>query len=537
MKQAKDSSDSSSRLSEIRKVLSDNHITRGITPEKLRVILEELGPTYVKLGQIMALHSDVLPERYCRELMKLESGVKPMPFSDVEDVLRETYGCDWHDCFSRIDEMPLGSASIAQVHRARLASAGPEDGDVIIKVQRKGIYDTMARDIRLMHRAVKFLPPVGDMKRLVDFDMVLDEMWTVAQEEMNFLHEESNMLEFARNNRDVRYVRCPKLYEQYSSSKVLVMEYIDGCAISDVETLRSWGYDLDEIGRKFVNNFIRQVMDDGFFHADPHPGNVKICDGRIVWIDMGMMGRLTDRDRRIMVEGVRGIAMHDLDRVEHAVLSLGDFRGKPDRNQLYADLRQFLADYGSASMGSINVAEMVTALMDIMKENRISLPHGMTMLCRGLTQMQGVLQTISPDVSMIEIATSRITEETLSSLDLRKEMARQGRKLWRAVDKGVEIPSLTTDIMKEYLAGQGRMNMTLHTSREFSSIINAAVRNIVIGLCIAALLIGSSILCMTDMRPRFFGIPLLGATGFLFAICVSAFLVIRNIYYKIRRRR
>ena len=243
---------------------------------------------------------------------------------------------------------------------------------MIIKVQRKGIYDTMARDIRLMHRAVKFLPPVGDMKRLVDFDMVLDEMWTVAQEEMNFLHEESNMLEFARNNRDVRYVRCPKLYEQYSSSKVLVMEYIDGCAISDVETLRSWGYDLDEIGRKFVNNFIRQVMDDGFFHADPHPGNVKICDGRIVWIDMGMMGRLTDRDRRIMVEGVRGIAMHDLDRVEHAVLSLGDFRGKPDRNQLYADLRQFLADYGSASMGSINVAEMVTALMDIMKENRIS---------------------------------------------------------------------------------------------------------------------------------------------------------------------
>ena len=537
MKQAKDSSDSSSRLSEIRKVLSDNHITRGITPEKLRVILEELGPTYVKLGQIMALHSDVLPERYCRELMKLESGVKPMPFSDVEDVLRETYGCDWHDCFSRIDETPLGSASIAQVHRARLASAGPEDGDVIIKVQRKGIYDTMARDIRLMHRAVKFLPPVGDMKRLVDFDMVLDEMWTVAQEEMNFLHEESNMLEVARNNRDVRYVRCPKLYEQYSSSKVLVMEYIDGCAISDVETLRSWGYDLDEIGRKFVNNFIRQVMDDGFFHADPHPGNVKICDGRIVWIDMGMMGRLTDRDRRIMVEGVRGIAMHDLDRVEHAVLSLGDFRGKPDRNQLYVDLRQFLADYGSASMGSINVAEMVTALMDIMKENRISLPHGMTMLCRGLTQMQGVLQTISPDVSMIEIATSRITEETLSSLDLRKEMARQGRKLWRAVDKGVEIPSLTTDIMKEYLAGQGRMNMTLHTSREFSSIINAAVRNIVIGLCIAALLIGSSILCMTDMRPRFFGIPLLGATGFLFAICVSAFLVIRNIYYKIRRRR
>lgn len=537
MKQAKSASDSSSRLKEIRKVLSDNHITRGITPEKLRIILEELGPTYVKLGQIMSLHSDVLPERYCKELMKLDSGVKPMPFSDVEDVLHETYGCDWHEYFSRIDEEPLGSASIAQVHRAHLASAGEDEGDVIIKVQRKGIYDTMSRDIRLLHRAVKFLPPVGDMKRLVDFDMVLDEMWSVAQEEMDFLHEEANMQEFARNNRDVRYVRVPKLYTEYSGSRVLVMEYIGGCPINDVETLVSWGYDLDEIGRKFVNNFIRQVMDDGFFHADPHPGNVKICDGKIVWIDMGMMGRLTERDRQIMVDGVEGIAMHDLERVERAVLSLGDFRGKPDRAQLYSDLRQFLADYGSASMGSINVADMVTSLMDIMKENRISLPHGMTMLCRGLTQMQGVLQTISPEVSMIEIATGRLTEETLSHLDLRKTLEKEGRRLFRSVDKGIEIPSLTTDIMKEYLAGQSRMNMTLHTSREFSTIINAAVRNIVIGLCIAALLIGSSILCMTNMEPKFFGIPLLGAMGFLFATVSSAFLVIRNIYYKIKRRR
>ena len=119
------------------------------------------------------------------------------------------------------------------------------------------------------------------------------------------------------------------------------MEYIGGCPINDKEALKAAGYDLDEIGSKYVNNFIKQVMDDGFFHADPHPGNVKICDGKIVWIDMGMMGRLTERDRRIMVRGVQGIGMHDLQTVESAVLDLCDFRGKPDHKQLYKDLREF----------------------------------------------------------------------------------------------------------------------------------------------------------------------------------------------------
>lgn len=165
-----------SRLREMRQVLKKHKITRGVSPEKLRLILEDLGPTYIKLGQIMSLHSDILPKRYCDELMKLQSEVPPMPFAQVIHVLEDAYGIPWDEVFSEIDEVPLGSASIAQVHRAVLRTGE----EVVLKVQREGIYETMSQDIALLRRAVRLLPPVS-IKDLADLDLVLEELWIVAQ--------------------------------------------------------------------------------------------------------------------------------------------------------------------------------------------------------------------------------------------------------------------------------------------------------------------------------------------------------------------
>ena len=525
--------ENSERFREIKDVLRKNQITRGVTPEKLRMILEELGPTYIKLGQIMSLHSDFLPKAYCDELLKLNSDVTPMPFDDVEDVINHSYGQDWRELFQFIEEAPLGSASIAQVHRARLKNGE----EVIIKVERKGIYDTMARDIGLLHRLVKLIPPVGDFKNLVDLDMVLDELWSVAQEEMDFLKEAANMDEFSRNNASVQYVTTQKLYHEYSTGHVLVMEYIDGYSLDDVESLQNAGYDMDEIGTKFVNNFIKQVMDDGFFHADPHPGNVKIRDGKIVWIDMGMMGRLSEKDRHTMIKGIRGIALHDISMVENSVLEIGEFRGKPDRERLYQDLKKFIADYGTTSMGSLDVAAAIAGLVEIMKQNRISLPHGVSMLCRGLTHIQGVLAVISPDINMMQIAVNRYTEDFLKNINWKSEFQKQARIVYRSVNKGVEIPGLVTDILKEHLEGQSVVNIDLHSSEDLTNVISAAIRNIVVGLCVAALLIASSVICTTDMTPKILGIPALGFAGYAFAMVVSIFLTVRYLWSKRKKRK
>ena len=504
-------------------VLKKYKITQGLTPEKLRLILQELGPTYIKLGQIMSLHSDILPKEYCEELMKLCSDVEPMPFEQVEEVLYESFGCKWNEIFSRIDKKPLGAASIAQVHYAVL-----KNGDeVVVKVQRKGIHDIMSRDITMLHKAVRLVPPVP-IKGIVDFDMVLDEMWAVAQEEMNFLTEASNMEEFAGNNKDIVFAATPCLYREYTTSCVLVMEYIDGYRIDDKENLQKDGYDLNEIGSKLVDNYIKQVIEDGFFHADPHPGNVHIRDGKIVWMDMGMMGRLSERDKKEIGKAVTGIALNDIGMIQDAVLAVGDFRGEPDTARLYKDIRMLIDKYGNQEMGQIDVAVFMQELMEIMKTNKIALPHGFTMLARGLTQMEGVLADIAPSINMVEIAAARLKEQMWQNFDWKSELKNTGKTLYKSAHRAITLPQQLAHIIEEYERGQTRINLDMHSSDQLSGLLHRLVRNIVMGLWVMALLISSSIVCTTDMKPRILGIPALGVLGYLFAVIIVLYTIVKH---------
>ncbi len=516
-----------SRLKEITTVLKKNNITQGLTPQRFRQILEDLGPTYIKLGQIMSLHSDVLPKKYCDELMHLRSEVTPMSFAQVEDMLRESFGCPWQEIFAQIDEKPLGSASIAQVHRATLINGQ----QVVIKVQRKGIYDVMSRDIALLHKAVKLVPPIS-LKEMADFNLVLDEMWRVAQEEMNFLTEAANMEEFSRYNQDVAFVATPLLYREYTTSRVLVMEYIEGCQIDDKEALLSNGYDLEEIGSKLVDNFIRQVMEDGFFHADPHPGNVRIRDGKIIWIDMGMMGRLSSSDKKQLAQAIQGIAINDIGMIQDAVMALGQFRGEPDQAKLYQDIQALIRRYGNIDMGNIDIASFTQELMDVMKANKIAMPHGLTMLARGLTQMEGVLADISPQINMVEIASARMKEYAWQHFDWQAELKSNGKLLYESAHKAIRLPSQLSEILNGYMKGQTRINMDLHASKELAQLLHRLIRNIVMGLWVMALLISSSIICTTDMKPKLLGIPAIGALGYCFAFIIVLYTIVKHFLKK-----
>lgn len=513
------------RVREMTAVLRKHGITRGVTPEKLRLILEDLGPTFIKIGQIMSMHSDILPKKYCDELMRLRSEVSPMSFQEVEEVIEESYGGPWQDIFAEIEEIPLGSASIAQVHRAVL-----HDGsEVVIKVQRKEIYKIMSRDIRVLRRAVKLMPPVS-LKGMIDFNMVLDELWAVTREELNFMTEAANMEEFTRKNKDVAFVRVPKLYQEYTTMHMLVMEYIDGVRVDEKELLLEGGYDLDEVGSKLVDNYIKQVMDDGFFHADPHPGNVKVCDGKIVWIDMGMMGRLTEHDRELVGKAVHGIAMNDVGMIEDVVLALGEFKKKPDKNKLYEDLSALISKYATADIGNIQVSEVMMDIMEIMKENYIILPHGFTMLARGLTHMEGILADISPGINMVGIASKHMAGTYFNSNDWKKELKRTGKGLYKSIHKAIDIPSLIADVLQGYLKGQSQINLDLHVSREFEKLLRRLIRNVVMGLWVMALLISSSIICTTNMQPKIWGIPALGAFGYLIAFGIVMYVFLKHIF-------
>ena len=284
------------RILQIFGIVRKYDVFGGITPVKFRRMLEELGPTFVKAGQILSMRSEILPERFCSELTKLRSDVDPMPYETVIAVLEQEYGGQFGELFDAIGEHPLGSASVAQVHRARLATGE----DVAVKVQRPHVQEVMAQDIDIMRSLVRHLTPFFKGEQFLDLTSVVEELWDTFREETDFLVEARNLEEFRRNNEDCKFVTCPKPYLRLCTKHVVVMDYVDGITISSPARLVEEGYDLTEIGTKLVDNYASQLLDDGFFHADPHPGNIEVFGGQIVFLDLGITGRLSPSLRRIM---------------------------------------------------------------------------------------------------------------------------------------------------------------------------------------------------------------------------------------------
>lgn len=508
-----------SRLSEIMQVLRRYRITKGITPVKVREILEELGPTYVKLGQILSIRTDLISSEYCKELQKLRSQVSPMPYDEVRAVLCEAYKKDPEDVFASIVKTPIGSASIAQVHEAFLKSGE----HVVLKVQRRGIYDTMERDVAMMQRMLRFVPPA--LKGFVDLERVISEFWSAAKEEMDFLREAANMETFSKNNENVVFVASPKLYRELTTAQVLVMEYIDGYSVSDTHTLEQEGYDLVEIGEKLADNYVRQIMQDGFFHADPHPGNLRIRGGKIVWLDMGMMGRLMPRDKSLIAKAVKAIARGNNSELVDVILALGIFHGKPNRIRLYTDIEGLMTRYGTMDIGSIDIAALLTELIEIMSANELAMPAQLTLLARGMTTIEGVIADLSPQVNIVEVASGRISASFWENVNWKEELKNEGSQLYRSINRAMDIPVIMADLLQSYRNNETRIKLDLHATEDLSQMLEKLVSKMVMGLVIAALLLASSILCTTQMQPHLFGIPALGFLGYIMALGLAGYLV------------
>ena len=518
----KSDSPSISRLKEMLGVLRQHDIVHGVNPEKLRLILEDMGPTYVKLGQIMSMRSDILPQAYCDELTRLRADVKPMPFSQVQQVIEQEYGASLQSIFSSIDPEPLGAASIAQVHAATLK----DKTRVVVKVQRPGIRETMAQDITLMRKAVRILKAVSDLGDTLDFSAIIDEMWMVAQQEMNFLQESDHIEEFSRLNRDIEYVSCPKVDQSLTTSRVLVMEYVEGIQVDDVKTLRQQGYDLKEIGVKLAENYCKQVLDDAFFHADPHPGNIWVRDGKIVWLDLGMMGRLTSRDKHLFRAAIRAVVNNDVYELKNIILTLGVVKGRINHTRLYTDLDDMVLKYGDMDLGSMNMGQMVQELLDLARNNGIGMPTGVTMLGRGVMTIEGVLAACCPEVSFLKIVSAHLAGEAASDFDLQRELRHKARAFYNLFSKGIEIPAHLSDVLKMTIKGQTKLNLELTGSEEPLGNIDRMVNRIIVCIITAALLISSSTICTTDMSPKMLGIPLLGALGYIAALILGGWLLV-----------
>lgn len=516
-------SESKERLKEIAAILRSHELVKGLTPEKLRAILEDLGPTYIKLGQIMSMRSDMIPKEYCEALTQLRTAVPPMPFDEVRRVVESSLGRAIEEVYSEFSRTPIGSASIAQAHTARLM-----DGErVVVKVQREGIHGIMARDMALLRKAAGLLRIAPGAGEVVDFSIVLDEMWKVTQEELNFNIEAANAEEFYRFNEDVAFATCPRIHRELTTSQVLTMEYIDGYAVDDRQSLTDNGYDLSEIGAKLADNYIKQVVTDGFFHADPHPGNIRIRGGQIVWIDMGMMGRLSARDQALFGKAVAAVAQHDVEGVKSVVLAMGRCKGKIDHGALYADIEDMLTRFGDEELSGLDLGQLMTECVDLARAHHISMPEGVSMLARGLATVEGVVADLSPDINVITIATARASGLMFDAMDMKKEVKKGFRYLLESGKKALAIPGLLSDSLRALSKGQTRVGVDVKLTDDTFRALNNLLGKAIACLLAFALLISSSIICTTGMEPKLLGIPALGTLGYLGAVGLTVWIFVK----------
>ena len=511
------------RMREIIGIVGKHRALEGFTPEEFRAMLEDLGPSFVKIGQTLSTRSEILPKVFCEELTKLQTECDPLPFDEMLAALDKEFGGRRKEIFAEIDSKPLGSASLAQVHRAVLTSGE----SVAIKIQRPGVKATMALDIDIMRTLARRASRYMKGEQMLDLRAVVEEMWATFLEETDFRREAANLAEFAELNRGCAFVACPKVYTDLCSEFVLVMEYVDGIPVGDADRLVANGYDLEEIGSKMLDNYATQILDHGFFHADPHPGNVIIRDGRIVYIDLGNMGRLSARDRAGFGDIIEAVGLKDPGALKDALMRFAAKKDNAaiDHARFLADLDLLLEDYGSCDVAEIDVGQFLSDIMQLTRSCNVILPASVTSVSRGIVTIEGTVAPYIPNQNIVAIINAHIKGKKGTREEIRDALEDLARAINSSGRGTLDAASYSGEALKMLTRGQLKMNMEVLGSEAPLAHLSRMINRVAIAMVIAGLFVGSSLMAGTAMEPRFLGVPMLSFFGYFGSLVLSIWLI------------
>ena len=511
------------RMNEIVRIMRQYKVLHGLTPEQAVEVLQALGPTYVKIGQLASNRSDLLPKAYCDAFEKLRDDANPMPFDVVIEQIDRAYGKSWHEVFASIDPVPLGAASIAQVHKATLL-----DGTTVaVKVRRPGVAESMAEDIMLMKHLLALGEFASNSHRdiLLSLEGFIEEIERTTASEVDFTSELHNLMRFHDELADEEGVTSPVAYPQYSCESVLVMEFVQGTEISHTQALREQGIDVSALARRVCQSYVTQVLDDGFFHADPHPGNILVRDGEVVWIDLGMVGTLTVSERMLVGKVFTAVATDNAYLLKEAVMGLVHVLGPVDHGALLEALSRLLAEYSTAEMKEINVGTVLTEVIEVLRGQNMMMTSSVTMLARGFVTIEGVIAQVAPDISVIEIVSKHVIAQQADPKFLATQLIDLATTSAASAEALAKLPTQLSKTLEMLDRGQIKVNGDIEVSSRILATAYASVGRISLALLSAGLFLGSSILCTTAMQPQLLGVPLLGVLGYVGAFVLGAYTV------------
>ncbi len=491
---------------------------------RIRMSLEELGPTFIKMGQILSTRPDLLPIKFIREFSKLQDNVPSFPFEDVKATIEKELKKNLDKAFLSFDKNPIAAASIGQVHRAVI----PSGEKVAVKIQRPGVQRIIEVDLEIMMHLA------GLMERhLKGMDIqrpsrIVKEFAYTLEKELDYTLEGAHMERFARQFANEPTVHVPALYRQLTTKRVLTMEYVSGIKSSDIENLEKQGFDLCKIAHQGLDLIMKQVFVHGFFHADPHPGNIFVLTGNILcYIDFGMMGRIDLRTRERFADLISSIIYRDELKAANALLRLIDSDKSVDNYiSLQKDIAEFMDKHCYRPLKDINLGNMLHQILEIITKHELIIPPDLFLMIKALSTIEGTGRRLDPDLDVIEQATPFIKHILLNRIHPKrifKDITNSGNDLIHLLQ---DISGELHDIFKLIRQGKMKIEFEHQGLDEMLAVHNKISNRIAFAIILASLVIGSSLIVLSGIPPIWKGIPIIGLLGFLIAGAMGLWLLI-----------
>jgi ubiquinone biosynthesis protein len=491
-------------------------------PVRVRRALEELGPTFVKLGQVMATRVDVFPPCWISEFEKLQSGVPPVPFESLLPQLEAALGCSPHEVFKELQTDAVAAASIAQVHHAKLQDGTP----VILKIRRPEIRAKIEADLRILThlaRLIEFEMP--EMRRYQPIQIVLQFARSIRRE-LDFVAEARNIDRFAENFAGSDAIVIPKVYWEWTSEVMNVQQWVDGIPGNDLAAVEAAGLDRKVLAAHGADAVLKMIMVDGFYHADPHPGNVFYLPGnRIAMIDFGMVGRLMDARRNQLVDLLAALAGKDDEAMLDVLLEwTGD--AVVDESKLAADVNEFVFNYANVPLKDLRLGALLGELTVIMRDHYLVMPADLAMLFKALITLEGLGRQLDPDFDMVTHLTPFVRRVITERYMPDALLKRSKRNLHDILSIVTSLPGEVAHLIKEARRGKFKIDLDLKRLERFSHQLDHSVNRLTLGILTASLVIGSSIVMTVQGGPTLFGLPVFGLLGFMVAFFNSLWLIL-----------
>ncbi len=482
--------------------------------ERVRMAVEELGPTFIKLGQILSTRPDLVPLEYSRELSKLQDHVPPFPYEEVRTIITEELGGAPEELFAHFETEPLAAASIGQVHRARLA-----DGDeVVVKVQRPGIRKIVEVDLEILLHLASLMERHVEEMEVQRPTRIVEEFARSLEKEIDYTIEAYQTERFSRQFLGVHTIYVPKIYRDFNSSRVLTIEYIEGIKVTDFEALEKNGCNLHTLAENGADLVMKQIFVHGFFHADPHPGNIFILSNNIIcFLDFGMMGRIRQDEREDFTDFVISLAGKNERKITESVLRLSVYDQEPDRERLERDLTDLLEEQVYGRQGKLEMGKLFQKLIETVTTHGLTIKPDLYLMMKALGTIEGIAKMLDPAIDILKQAepfVRKIQEERMNPKRIAGDMLEIGSGL---IQLGREIPGELRSILKQ--AREGKMKIEFgHSGLEpLLNTYNRSANRLVFAIVLAALIIGSSLVVLSGIPPRWHDIPLIGLAGFILA--------------------